>query len=138
MPVPSNIQDLFDEKKQAKRAWQKSNGLTVDDNARVFTFLGRMTHQKGVDIIVLAAQKILKAYPTCQLAMAGPVGDEYGEKARIGTDKLAKEFAGRVLNMAGQYVRGAEKEQLIMVCGFEGCVFAGVHGGVFLRVDGCA
>jgi hypothetical protein len=55
-------------------------------------------------------------YPNAQLAMAGPVGDEFGEKARVGTDTLAAKFPGRVHNAAGQYVRGTEKEQLIMVC----------------------
>lgn len=117
IPLPENIQVLFDAKAEAKHAWQKANGLTVDPDARVFSFLGRMTHQKGCDLIVIAAEHIMNKYPNAQLAMAGPVGDEFGDKARMGTDMLAAKFPGRVHNAAGQYVRGAEKEQLIMVRG---------------------
>jgi glycosyltransferase involved in cell wall biosynthesis len=115
IPLPDDMQVLFNAKAEAKRAWQKANGLTVDPEARVFSFLGRMTHQKGCDLIVIAAENVMNKYPKAQLAMAGPVGDEFGEKARLGVDMLAAKFPGRVLNAAGQYVRGAEKEQLIMV-----------------------
>ena len=115
MPLPEDIQVLFRAKAQAKHTWQKINGLRLDPCARVFTFLGRMTHQKGCDLIVVAAEYIMTKYADAQLAMAGPVGDEYGEQALQGTERLATMFPGRVYNAAGQYVRGNNKEQLILV-----------------------
>lgn len=50
--------------------------------------------------------------------MAGPIGDEYGEQARALLEKVAQDFPERVVNAAGQYVAGAEKEQLILATGW--------------------
>lgn len=42
----------------------------------------QVTHQKGCDLIAYAAAAILRARPEAQLAVVGPVGDEYGETAQ--------------------------------------------------------
>lgn len=72
----------------------------------------------AADLIALAARDILKGNRHVQLVMAGPIGDEYGEQARALLEKVAQDFPGRVVNAAGQYVAGPEKEQLILATGW--------------------
>ncbi|KAL4459197.1 hypothetical protein ABPG75_014062 [Micractinium tetrahymenae] len=116
-----NVGDLFARKASAKLALQLAKGLQVGEQHRLLVFLGRITHQKGCDLIALAARDILIACPTAQIVMAGPVGDETGEKARVLLDKVVDEFPGRVWNAAGQYVAGEEKERLCLATDFFLC-----------------
>ncbi|KAL4458945.1 hypothetical protein ABPG75_013810 [Micractinium tetrahymenae] len=112
---------FFGRKASAKIAFQLAKGLQVGEHHRMLVFLGRITHQKGCDIIALAAADILRACPTAQIVMAGPVGDEYGERARVLLDKVAAEFPGSVWNGAGQYIAGEDKDQLCMAADFFLC-----------------
>lgn len=44
----------------------------------IVTFLGRLTHQKGLDLLVPAFAKVVERFPDCHLVVAGPSEDAYG------------------------------------------------------------
>ncbi|KAI7845483.1 hypothetical protein COHA_001031 [Chlorella ohadii] len=128
LDTPAELDAFFASKLEAKLAYQAAKGLQVGAEHKLIVFLGRITHQKGCDLIALAARDILKGNRHAQIVMAGPIGDEYGEQARTLLEKgtlsevvLAHDFPGRVVNAAGQYVAGAEKEQLILATDFFLC-----------------
>ncbi|PSC67013.1 alpha-1,3-glucan synthase Ags3, partial [Micractinium conductrix] len=112
---------FFARKAAARLAFQEAKGLQVGEDFRLLVFMGRITHQKGCDIIGLAARTILKQNRNAQLVMVGPIGDEYGEQAKHALEKVSADFPGRVWNGAGQYIMGADKEQLCMAADFFLC-----------------
>ncbi|EFN56266.1 hypothetical protein CHLNCDRAFT_145120 [Chlorella variabilis] len=112
---------FFAKKHAAKLAFQQAKGLAVGEENRLLVFMGRITHQKGCDIIAMAARSILKGSRVAQIAMVGPIGDEYGEQAKHMLEKVSQAFPGRVWNGAGLYAMGAEKEQLCMAADFFLC-----------------
>ena len=65
------IEEVMWIKAQAKSEFQAKFGLRVDPEAELICFLGRMTHQKGCDIIALAADFYLANSPKAQLVMVG-------------------------------------------------------------------
>ncbi|PSC67576.1 hypothetical protein C2E20_8791, partial [Micractinium conductrix] len=91
---------FFARKAAARLAFQEAKGLQVGEDFRLLVFMGRITHQ---------------------LVMVGPIGDEYGEQAKHALEKVSADFPGRVWNGAGQYIMGADKEQLCMAADFFLC-----------------
>jgi glycogen synthase len=135
-PPPADLNALLEEKAAAKAALQRRAGLLRGRERRIFVFMGRVTHQKGCDLIALAFPAILRRHPDAQLAVAGPVGDATGARAARLLAALAEAFPGRVHNLAGQYVRGAEKAELLLAADFflcpsrfEPCGLADIEAG---------
>lgn len=118
LPPPTDFDAFLEEKAVAKLSFQKRVGLEVGREKLLMVFLGRVTHQKGCDLIVNAAPAILKKHPNAQMCIAGPVGDEYGAKAAEKFKKVAETFPGRVHNAAGQYISGAAKDELLLATDF--------------------
>ncbi|KAK9823356.1 hypothetical protein WJX72_002143 [[Myrmecia] bisecta] len=119
--LPDDIQVLMAGKQAAKVAFQRQNGLKVNPEARLLVFVGRMTHQKGSDLLVGAVQRILAKSPDAQVAVGGPVGDWNGKAAAKGFAKIQEKFAGRLWNGAGQYIDGAVKDLLLEAADFFLC-----------------
>lgn len=61
---------------------QEAYGLAVGDEYTLCVFVGRITHQKGNDIIAAAAPYIMSKHPKIQIISAGPVGDGIGKRPR--------------------------------------------------------
>lgn len=85
-------------KADAKEKVQKEFGLKENPDAKIFTFLGRLVRQKGVDFMADEALWLLDTFPQAQLIFIGPVGDGFGHYAKIKLELLAKEerFRGRL------------------------------------------
>ncbi|KAJ9528241.1 hypothetical protein QJQ45_014218, partial [Haematococcus lacustris] len=58
-------------KAAAKQALQAEAGLPVDASAPLFSFIGRLEEQKGVDILMAAVPKILAKAPNAQILILG-------------------------------------------------------------------
>jgi len=56
-----------------------------------------------------------------QIAVAGPVGDWNGERARKVLEEVAFLFPGRLWTRAGHYIEGTDKELLSMATDFFLC-----------------
>lgn len=80
----------------ARKQAQEWAGLTVDESAELFVFVGRWSMQKGVDLIADIFPKILEENPKTQLICVGPVIDLYGRFAALKLSKLMKLYPGRV------------------------------------------
>src|SRR5258706_11053956 len=76
-------------KKKNKKELQKRMGLAIDDGVPLFGTVGRMTHQKGTDLIVAAAAALVEMG---QLAILGS-GDRTLEAV---AKDLEKRYPGRV------------------------------------------
>lgn len=119
--IPEDFDAFFKQKEVAKESLQKRTGLRVDPGAKLIVFFGRVTHQKGCDLIGRAAPGILESDPSAQLVMAGPVGDSYGALSKELMADVALKFPGRASNLVGQYIAGVEKDELIMAADFFLC-----------------
>ena len=58
---------------------QEAYGLAVGDHYTVCVFMGRITHQKGNDIIAAAAPYIMYKHTKIQIISVGPIGDSIGK-----------------------------------------------------------
>lgn len=76
-------------KSQVKKALQKKSGLNIDANAPLLGVVSRLTHQKGLDMLLLIAQDLLDA--GCQLALLGS-----------GESTLESAFRGLAVNNPGK------------------------------------
>ena len=67
---------------------------------RIILFLGRISRQKGLDLLVTAFGTILTKHPDAHLVIAGPDGEDYGPQVRrwVADAGLQRHvtFAGRV------------------------------------------
>ncbi|CAE7863128.1 mok14 [Symbiodinium microadriaticum] len=103
-------QPLWATKRDAKRAAQERFGLRINDDARLFVFLGRWVKQKGVDLIADCAEWMLASYPNLQLLILGPEtnDDSFGVYAHQCLKRLAcqagagQRFDGR-LHVSGEF-----------------------------------
>lgn len=79
------------ERKRMKTALQRKLGLEVSTDAVVFAFVGRLVHQKGVDVIADVAQWLCCGgeRSNVQLIFVGPIGDVYGQYAAARLSKIA-------------------------------------------------
>ena len=99
---PLNLKDIVvDETFEAnrhglRRQAQEWAGLTIDPEAELFVFVGRWSHQKGVDLIADVFPAILEEHPRAQLICVGPVIDLYGKFAALKLDRLMQLYPNRV------------------------------------------
>jgi alpha-1,3-glucan synthase len=75
---------------------QEWAGLTVDPTAELFVFVGRWSHQKGIDVIADVFPAILESNPKTQLICIGPTIDLHGKFAAIKLERLMKMYPDRV------------------------------------------
>lgn len=61
-------------KAAAKRRLQAQYGLAVGEQYSVVTFVGRMTQQKGCDVIAEVAAALMAKHPHLQIIVLGPSG----------------------------------------------------------------
>ncbi|GIL71724.1 hypothetical protein Vretimale_841 [Volvox reticuliferus] len=92
LALPYDQNSVYAGKAAAKEALQAELGLPVDPTAPVFSFIGRLEEQKGVDIILAALPKLL-AIPNVQIAI-------------LGTGKAAYE---KLVNAIGTKYKGRAK-----------------------------
>lgn len=77
---------------------QEWAGLNVDPKAELFTFVGRWSNQKGVDLIADVFPSILEKHPKVQLICVGPVIDLYGKFAALKLGEMMKKYPKRVFS----------------------------------------
>ncbi len=71
-------QEILAAKALAKKAFQKSVGITVDPNKPLFVAFARMVEQKGMTFVAQNVRHILDSGG--QIVVGGPVGDLIGEQ----------------------------------------------------------
>ena len=91
-----NLTTTATDRIEAKIATQKWAGLKIDKEAIILVFVGRFSHQKGIDLIADLAPSILSKYKIVQLICIGPVIDVYGKLAAIKLLHLVSKFPNRV------------------------------------------
>jgi starch synthase len=114
-------------KAACKKALQESLGLNVDPNVAVFAFIGRLTWQKGVDILTQCIDWFMSdagnsVTGKCQVIMMGNGDTCYGDSMREAENR----YKGRVCGYCGfspdverQIMAGADF--LIMPSRYEPC-----------------
>ena len=81
----------------------------IDPDARIVTFLGRISAKKGVDLLVESFRQTAEAFPDAHLIVAGP--DDEGIGRHLEPMIASVGLAGRV-SFVGE-VAGAEKRALL-------------------------
>ncbi|WIA20821.1 hypothetical protein OEZ85_005176 [Tetradesmus obliquus] len=101
-------------------ALQALYGLSRGQQYSLAAFVGRLTQQKGVDVIAEAAAALLAKHPLLQLVVVGPAGDPIGSAAaaKLCALQLSGSFPGRMFCPLDRYVAGAEKELLLRATDF--------------------
>jgi glycogen synthase len=74
--------------------------ITIDKGDKVVLFLGRITMQKGPEVFIAAAKKVLQKYDKVKFIMAGS-----GDKVRDIIELAAREGIGHKITFTG-FVRG--------------------------------
>ena len=102
-PDPSQLDHVQEEISQRHRAkttlksqTQEWADLEADPSAELFIFVGRMSKQKGIDLIADVFPQILQHNSKVQLLCIGPVVDIYGKFTTLKLEKLAAQFPRRV------------------------------------------
>ena len=96
-PGPATIDADFESARANLRLRaQEWAGLTPDPTADLFVFVGRWSHQKGVDLIADVFPSLLERYPSVQLICVGPTIDLYGRFAALKLDVLTQRYPQRV------------------------------------------
>lgn len=101
---PLNLRDVaVDEDFEAgrgdlKRQAQEWANLKTDPEAELFVFVGRWSHQKGVDLIADVFPAILEEHSKAQLICVGPVIDLYGKFAALKLARLMQMYPDRVFS----------------------------------------
>jgi glycogen synthase len=107
------IDQLVAIKRTAKLQLQERYGLTVGEEFKLVVFVGRITHQKGCDIIAEAAAYFMPRHPKLQLVVVGPIGDATGAAAVTKLAKLAQTYGSRMYCPVDHYVAGEEKSLIL-------------------------
>lgn len=114
-------------KKQVKKTLQKKLGLTIDATAPLLGIVSRLTHQKGLDMLLLIAQDLLDA--GCQLALLGS-GDSTLESAfrglAVNNPGKASATIGYNESLSHQIMAGSD--MFIMPSRFEPCGLNQLYG----------
>ncbi len=76
--------------------------LTIDKGDKVVLFLGRITMQKGPEVFIAAAKKVLQKFDKVKFIMAGS-----GDKVRDVIEMAAREGIGHKVTFTG-FVRGED------------------------------
>ena len=73
--------------------------ITRDIDAPVFSFIGRLSEQKGVDLLILALRELFRRHPSGQALILGTGGKE--EELQLKTLVQLKDMAGRICFLRG-------------------------------------
>lgn len=97
---------IFTFKDRIKTKLQKDLGLEVNTNAKLFSFIGRIAEQKGIELMynkpagqnVSVIEAILMYYPESQFVIAGPYteGDVHARNLKSCIDYLSSKYPNRV------------------------------------------
>jgi alpha-1,3-glucan synthase len=87
--------DLPEFKAASKAIVQQRFGLEENPNLRLMVFVGRWSHQKGIDLIADMAEWLLTTHP-CQLVVVGPVVDNHGVYAAQKLTALQERYPARL------------------------------------------
>ena len=68
-------------KAECKLKVQEQLGFDVDPDAVLCSFVGRWTHEKGVDMLADTVPAMLDRHPKLQMYLVGPIGDSVGQYA---------------------------------------------------------
>ena len=79
--VPGGAAALSSHKAASKLRVQVALELELDPEAPLFSFVGRWTYEKGIDLLADAVLWLLHTHPSAQLLIVGPIGDEAGQYA---------------------------------------------------------
>lgn len=75
--IPFSIKNWKTAKQLNKRIVQQLFGLPVDDTKVLLAYVGRMTSQKGLEMLVSGMRQLLRSYPQLQLVALGDGEDHY-------------------------------------------------------------
>lgn len=89
LTIPYDKTNVYVGKAAAKEALQAEAGLPVNPNVPIFSFIGRLEEQKGVDILLAAIPKIVAKCPNAQIVILG-TGKAKFEKALETLNKSSK------------------------------------------------
>eukprot|EP00930_Biecheleria_cincta_P048555 TRINITY_DN3383_c0_g1_i4.p1 TRINITY_DN3383_c0_g1~~TRINITY_DN3383_c0_g1_i4.p1 ORF type:complete len:3154 (-),score=464.15 TRINITY_DN3383_c0_g1_i4:294-9755(-) len=92
----ASIDELRQQRFEAKSALQKHCGLDQDPGAKILIFIGRWVKQKGVDHIAMLTPAFLRSHPEVQIVLAGPPDDACGLYAGELLAGISDEFEGRL------------------------------------------
>jgi starch synthase len=102
----SHIDSLLQAKHDAKGRIQSRYGLTIDANATIVSFVGRLAEQKGLHLLSGIAvpawhstlEEFLLRHESTQLIVAGPptAGDHASDSLRTTLHHLQRRYPGRV------------------------------------------
>jgi glycosyltransferase involved in cell wall biosynthesis len=81
----------------------------IADDAQIVTFIGRLSREKGVDVLVRAFLEMAKGFPRAHLVVAGP--DDQGIGRRLSTTIAEANLGGRV-SFVGT-IGGSDKRALL-------------------------
>lgn len=132
IPVPYTIESL-NGKRQNKTALQHELGLPVRPTLPLLGFIGRLTAQKGVDILAVVLKKMLESMESeregFQVALIGQGESTYAQKFQA----LAEEFPSRVTFVASYSEEFAHKilaasDILLVPSRFEPCGLTQIYG----------
>lgn len=73
--------------------------ITRDIDAPVFSFIGRLSEQKGVDLLILALRELFRRHPSGQALILGTGGKE--EELQLKSLVQLKDMAGRICFLRG-------------------------------------
>jgi glycogen synthase len=84
------------DKEEAIRLAQEWAGLELVSDATILVFVGRLSHQKGIDLIADLASDILNTFPKVQLICIGPIIDLFAKLAVEKLQMISLSYPGRV------------------------------------------
>jgi hypothetical protein len=79
-----------------KKVAQNWAGLAPLTGVTLLVFVGRWSHQKGIDLIADLAPRILDRYQNVQMICVGPIIDVFGRLAALKLAKTADLYPGRL------------------------------------------
>ncbi|MGL4773364.1 MAG: glycogen synthase GlgA [Clostridium sp.] len=112
--------DVIKSKKENKLKLQKELGLHVDENIPMIGIVSRLTNQKGLDLIVNIADRLLQA--NIQLVILG-TGDHYYEEHFRGLEYRYKEKVSSIIKFDNTLAHKiyASSDMFLMPSLFEPC-----------------
>ena len=89
-PLPGGKANLVAYKEECKAKVQEHLGFDLDPDAVLFSFVGRWTHEKGLDLLADTIPILLDRHPKMQIYLVGPIGDAVGQYAATKLVALAQ------------------------------------------------
>ena len=93
LPAEIESDDYRVTQKQLAQEWA---GLAPLTGVTILVFVGRWSHQKGIDLIADLAPRILDRYQNVQMICVGPIIDIHGRLAALKLARTADLYPGRL------------------------------------------